>query len=483
MAEFEQLKKNWLRPFFFYGNNPISLIGGALTTASALILIGFWVIEFLGHGGSENPYLGIIVDLCLPALFVLGLILIPVGMVLRQRKLKAAGQIPSVYPQINLADPAFRHGIDFVVIATFINFVIVGTASYRGIAYMDTPNFCGQSCHVMRPEWTAYPVSNHTGVACTQCHIAPGIQGFVHAKVNGTKQLLMVMFNNYPRPIMADDKLPPADTTCENCHNPEAYIGDKLLVENSYGDDEKNSATSTIVLLHVGGRNRFGELSGIHGAHLGLGKIEYISTDANNQTIPWVRKINANGSITEFDSSDAKGPATGQWRTMDCIDCHNRAAHSFDTAEKALNKDMAAGRPSASLPFVHKEGLALIKADYSSEDEAASKIQSGLEDFYRTQYPQIWNAQRAQVDQAAETLVSIYSHNVFPFMKVTWGTHPNNLGHNDYPGCFRCHDGSHNAKDGTSITNDCAVCHNLVAVDEANPKQLTDLGIQQVASQ
>jgi hypothetical protein len=127
---------------------------------------------------------------------------------------------------------------------------------------------------------------------------------------------------------------------------------------------------------------------------------------------------------------------------------------------------------------VHKQGLALIKTNYTSEGEATSGITSGLQDFYRTQYPAIWNGQRAQIDQAAKTLTAIYSRNVFPFMKVTFGTHPNNIGHDAYPGCFRCHDGSHNAKDGKSITNDCSVCHNLVAVDEPNPKQLTDLGIQ-----
>jgi nitrate/TMAO reductase-like tetraheme cytochrome c subunit len=475
MANLEQFKKDWLRPFFFYGNNSISLIGGALTTASALILIGFWIVEYFGHGGSNNPYLGIIVDLILPALFVLGLIIIPVGIALRRRHLRATGQVPSFYPEIDLQSPAFRHGIDFVAVATFINFVIVGTASYRGVAYMDTPSFCGQACHVMTPEWTAYPVSSHSGVACAECHIAAGFPGFVHAKINGTRQLFMVVSHDYPRPIMAEDRLPPARTTCQNCHKPDAYIGDRLLVKTSFTDDEKNSATHTLVLIHVGGRDQFGHLSGIHGAH--LGHIEYIPTDSTRQTIPWVSTTNDYGSVTEFVSTDVKGPVKGQKRVMDCIDCHNRAAHSFDTPEDALNKDMAAGSPSISLPFVHKQGLALIKADYLSQADATSKITSELDAFYRTQYPEIWSGQRAQIDQAARALVVIYAQNVFPFMKVTWGTHPNNIDHNAYPGCFRCHDGSHNAKNGTSINNDCSICHNLLAVDEANPKQLTDLGM------
>jgi nitrate/TMAO reductase-like tetraheme cytochrome c subunit len=474
--DIEGLKKNWVRPFLFYGNNRTSLIGGALTSASALILIGFWVVGLLGHGGPSNPYIGIIFDLILPGLFVFGLLLIPVGMFLRQRRLKAAGQIPSIYPEINLNDPAFRHGVDFVVAATFINFVIVGTASYRGVAYMDTPSFCGQACHVMGPEFTAYHVSNHSGVACTECHIVPGVQGFVHAKVNGTKQMLMVVANKYPTPIMADDKVPPAWTTCLNCHTADKYIGDKLLVETAFGDDEKNSKTSTLVVMHVGGRDSFSQLSGIHGAH--LGHIEYIATDTTHQTISWVGKTNGDGSVTEYLSGDAKTPATGVKRTMDCIDCHNRAAHSFTTPEDALNKEMAQGTPSAALPFVHKEGLTLLKADYASPEDASAKLAAGLEAFYQTQYPAVWSGQRAQIEQAAKTLATIYGENVFPYMKVTWGTHPNNIGHTAYPGCFRCHDGSHNAKDGKSITNDCTACHNLVAVDEVNPKQLADLGLQ-----
>jgi nitrate/TMAO reductase-like tetraheme cytochrome c subunit len=465
-----------LRPLIFLGNNPLSLIGGALTTASAMILIGFWVVAVFGHGAPTSPYVGIVVDLFLPGLFILGLILIPIGMLVRRRRLKAAGKLPSEYPNVDLGDPVFRRGLDFVLVATFINFVIVGTASYRGVAYMDTPNFCGQSCHVMKPEWTAYHVFPHSHVACTDCHIASGVAGFVHAKVNGTKQLFSVMFNTYPRPILPDNKIPPASATCLNCHNPQRNIGDKLLIKTSFGDDEKNSVTHTVVLLHVGGRDPSGRLSGIHGAH--LGRIEYIATDTTNQTILWVAKENSDGSVTEYQSSDAKGAVSGQRRLMDCIDCHNRAAHSFDTPEDALNKAMAAGSVDPSLPFVRKQGLVLVKETYTSQAEAESKITAGLENFYRTQYPAVWSQQRGQIDQTAKALAAIHGVNVFPSMNVSWGTHPNNIGHNAYPGCFRCHDGSHNTKDGKSINNDCSICHNLLAVDEVNPKQLATLGLQ-----
>src|SRR5215469_309687 len=197
MAPSGGFKERWVQPGVFLANNAISLIGVGLTTASALILIGFWVIDVFGRGGSSNPYVGIIIDLCLPALFILGLVLIPLGIVLRRRKLKAAGQLPTEYPKVDLKNPVFREAVIFVVVATFLNFVIVGTASYRSVAYMDTPNFCGKSCHVMAPEFAAYQVYPHSHVACTECHIANGIPGFIAAKLNGTKQLVQVVLGNY----------------------------------------------------------------------------------------------------------------------------------------------------------------------------------------------------------------------------------------------------------------------------------------------
>ncbi|HEX3436474.1 MAG TPA: NapC/NirT family cytochrome c, partial [Pseudacidobacterium sp.] len=437
MTPLERFKENWIQPLFFLGNNSISLIGVGLTTAAALTLIGFWVIDVFGHGGSPNPYVGIIFVLFLPAIFVLGLLLIPIGIWWRKGRLRKTGQLPSSYPKVNLANPTFRRALNFVILATFINFVIVGTASYRGVAYMDKPSFCGQVCHVMTPQWNAYHVAPHASVACTECHVVSGLQGYVHAKLNGTRQLVQVVTGNYSRPIMAEGRVPPARATCVKCHNPSRYIGDKLVVKTSFGDDENNSVTHSLVLLHVGGHDVSGRLSGIHGAH--LGHIEFIATDTANQNIPWVAKVNNDGSVVEFVSSDAKQPVNGEKRLMDCIDCHSRPAHSFETAEGALNRSMAQGRLDRSLPFLRKQGLALLKTEYTSQEEAESKISSGLEDFYRAQHPDVWNQKRAQIEDSARGLIAIYNENVFPFMKVTWGTYPNNIGHTSFPGCFRCH--------------------------------------------
>jgi hypothetical protein len=485
---FQKFREEWLRPALFFGNNPVSLAGGAITTASGITMISYWLAELAGHL-SDNPYLGIIFLLILPAIFLLGLALIPVGIFLRRRALKKAGQIPAVFPRIDFNDRIFRHGIDIVLVATIVNFLVVATASYRGAAYMDSTKFCGASCHVMKPEYTAYQISTHSHVPCVECHIGSGAHAYFNAKINGTKQLIEVAFHplaslapgiipNYPTPIPSPvTSLRAAVYTCEACHSPTRFAGDKLLVKSEFADDEQNTETQTVLLMHVGGEDPLSHLSGIHGMH--LAHIEYIAIDPARATIPWVQRTNPDGTLTTFAASALNGAQPqGQLRVMDCTDCHNRAAHSFVTPEDAINRAMAGGAISPSLPFIHKEGVALLKNPYSSEDEARAQISQQLEAFYRSQHPEVLTEKAALVKDAEQELYLLYSQNVFPFMKVTWGTHPNHLGHQDDPGCFRCHDGDHVAKGGASITQDCSACHNLLAVEEAKPKVLSDLGIQ-----
>ena len=488
MPAFQKFREGWVRPALFFGNNPISLAGGAITTAAGVTMIGYWLVELYGRP-NDNPYLGIIFFLLLPALFIAGLILIPLGLFLRRKKLQQSGEIPAEFPKIDFNDRIFRRGVDIVMVATIVNFLVVSVASYRGAAYMDAPQFCGQSCHVMHPEFTAYKISAHSHVACVDCHIGAGAAAYFSAKVNGTKQLIEVSFHplarlspkwipDYPTPIPSPvESLRPARYTCEGCHTPARFIGEKLLVKSSFADDEKNTETQSVVVLHLGGRDSLSHLTGIHGVH--LGHIEYVATDPTRTTIPWVQKRNDDGTETVFATAAAgSGVPKGERRVMDCIDCHNRAAHTFVTAEDALNRAMAEGAVSPDLPWVHKKGLELLKATYSSEAEASVQIPAQLVAYYRSEHPEVLAAKAALVKSAGEQLVILYSQNVFPFMKVTWGTHPNHIGHMSYPGCFRCHDGEHAAKGGMSITQDCSACHNLLVVDEAKPKVLADLGIQ-----
>jgi NapC/NirT cytochrome c family protein len=475
--------RDWARLIYYLSQNTLSLIGVVLTTSSAITLIGFWIYDFM-LPGPPHPYVGILLFLILPAVFVLGLALIPIGILIRRARLRVAGELPSAYPAIDLKVPMARNGLLFVGVATFLNVMIFGFASYRGVSYMDTTTFCGQTCHtVMVPEFSAYENSPHSRVECVQCHIGPGAGWFVRSKLSGLRQVLAVALKTYSRPIPSPVKyLRPARETCEQCHWPQRYAGDKFLVKTDYKEDEKNTPLTTVLVLKLGGRTWQGSV-GIHGRHLDEGsRIHYISIDEQRQVIPVVYYTDDKGKTIEYVSTDTKVTkeqlAKGEHRAMDCIDCHNRPTHAFELPGNAVDLRMSRRLISPDLPFIRKKAVELLKADYSDRDTAKARIVEGVTSYYRTTYKDVYNTKRALVEQAADNVAAIYLRNIFPDMKVGWGVHPNNLGHNDYPGCFRCHDGSHTSADGQTISNDCTACHNLLAVQEENPKVLADLGMK-----
>jgi len=475
--------KDWARLIYYFSQNTLSLLGVTLTTASAITLIAFWIYDFI-LPGPPHPYIGLLIFLTLPAFFILGLLLIPAGIYLRRHKLLKTGELPSVYPAIDLKAPMVQNGIMFVAAATFLNVLIFSFASYRGVSYMDTTTFCGQTCHtVMAPEYSAYQNSPHARVECVECHIGPGAGWFVRSKLSGLRQVFAVTLKTYSRPIPSPVKyLRPARETCEQCHWPQRFSGDKFIVRTNYKDDEKNTPMTTALLMKIGGRSSTGSV-GIHGRHLDVGsRIHYISTDEHRQVIPVVFYTDDKGKTIEFVSTDIKANKQelekGEHRAMDCIDCHNRPTHAFELPENAVDQRMSHGLVSPELPFIRKKAVELLKANYPDRETAQKQIEAGITNFYKTTYPDIYNGKRALVEQSAGNVAKIYLRNVFPEMKVNWGVHPNNLGHNDFPGCFRCHDGSHTSADGQTISNDCTACHNLLAVQEENPKILSNLGLQ-----
>jgi hypothetical protein len=417
-------------------------------------------------------------------LFLLGLLLISVGIVFHRRKLRLAGGLPEVFPPVNLQTPRIRNTLLFVGIATFLNVMIFAFASYKGVAYMDSTIFCGQTCHtVMSPEFSAYQNSPHSRVECVECHIGPGAGWFVRSKLSGLRQVFAVTFHTYSRPIPSPVKyLRPARDTCEQCHWPQRFSGDKIIVKTNYKDDEKNTLMTTAVVMKIGGRTTSGFV-GIHGRHLDDGsRIHYISTDERRQVIPVVFYTDDLDKTVEYVSTDVKVSKQelekGEKRTMDCIDCHNRPTHAFELPANAVDLRMSRGLISPELPYIHKKAVELLNADYPDRDSAQKLIVEGVENYYRTSYPDVYSGKRTLIDQSAENVAKIYLRNIFPDMKMSWGVHPNNLGHNDFPGCFRCHDGSHTSADGRTISNDCAACHNLLAVQDENPKILSDLGLR-----
>jgi hypothetical protein len=469
---------------FQLGNNWMTLAGAALTTSSAFVLVWFWFME-LTSPRAIHPYAGILLFLILPAIFLVGLAMIPLGIIRLRRKRRLAGEAPETLHAVDFKQPAVRRLLSVIGIATFINVSIMGTAGLKGVEYMDSNQFCGLTCHtVMSPEYTAFLDSPHSRVGCAQCHIGHGAPALVRAKISGTRQLFAVAFGTYSRPIPSPvEHLRPARETCEQCHWPQKFTDDKLIVRTKYAEDEANTPSTSILLLKIGGHTPNGT-TGIHGRHLdAMERISYVTTDARRQEIPKVTYRDDQGQIVDYVTDDYKklpkeklDKATT--RKMDCVDCHNRPTHAFELPDRAVDKALVKGRMSADLPFLKKKAVELLKTDYPDQKTAAAKIPVALAEYYRTAYPEIYKQKRAQVDTAGEVVKAIYMLNVFPEMKLTWGTHPNNIGHEEAVGCFRCHDGSHTAADGRTIAADCNTCHTLLAQDEKDPKILKDLGMK-----
>jgi hypothetical protein len=444
------------------------MLGSALVT-----LAGFsWLFVLPAHVRGEvgNPYIGLLVFIAIPAVFILGLILIPVGIALAKRRV-ATGL--ATLPE---ARTAWRRAALFFGVMTVANIVIASQASYGAIEHMEKVQFCGQTCHVMKPEFTAHLREPHQAVACVECHVSPGATGWLKSKLAGTVQLMGVTFNTFPRPIesaMENNKLVASADTCERCHSREKPVGDRLRILPKFKDDEANTRTYTVLSMNVGG----GALGGIHGAHLGPGvHIRYAAADRKRQTIPWV-EYSGKGESRTYLAPGAKPDANLPVFEMQCVDCHNRAAHSFETAEHGVDDALANGLIARDLQFVKKTGLALLQQPYASNEDAAAKIPAGLTAFYRDKYPDVAARRAAEIQSAGQALAALYQRNVFPDLKVAWGTYPNNLGHMDTPGCFRCHDGDHATADkAKSITQDCTTCHQSLAVEEESPAILKSLG-------
>ncbi len=470
--------RKWLSPYVHLSSNWLSRIGVVLVTTGAVLW--FYLLPTLLRGEVNHPYAGILIFMGLPGLFFGGLILIPLGIAIQRRREKRRGALPTEFPDLDFKNVEFRRLLLFVGLVTCVNVIIGGQLVYSGVNYMDSVTFCGQTCHtIMQPQYVAYEHSPHAHVACVACHIGPGASWFVRSKLSGSYQVYATIFHVYPRPIPVPvTSLRPARETCEQCHWPARFEGNRLVIVPAYADDESNTLTKTVLLMHIGGGDGLG---GIHGAHVGPGITIRYGSDPSRQKMHWVEYSDSTtGKKTLFvdDKTNPKTVNVQSGRVMDCIDCHNQPAHKFHLPGDAVNEAMAAGQISPSLPYVKKEGVELLRASYESQEEAAKKIPSALEAFYREKYPSILAKDGSEVSQAAASLVSIYHQNIFPKMKITWGTYPNNLGHMNFPGCFRCHGTLHEASNpSVMVPQDCNTCHNLLSMGEANPKILQDLGL------
>jgi hypothetical protein len=427
----------------------------AITTGTVLMII---------DAAKENlsPYFGIFVYLLVPGFIAGSGLLVLLGLLWTWRRTQRQGYVPRL-PTIDLGDrrTLSRMALFGVLAGVFV--VVSAVASYRTYHFTESTRFCGQICHqVMNPEYTAFQQSPHAGSSCTECHIGPGAEWFVKAKLSGLYQVYSVLFNKYHRPIETPvESLRPAKETCLTCHWPTKFFGAVLRTWTYYKTDEKNSPWTIKMLINIGGGNpAHGPIRGIHWHMEGVNTVEYVASDRKRLEIPWIRVTDQLGKVTVYRTEDKKARLSDEQvaalpvRRMDCIDCHNRPSHQFRSPNELLDMALTAGRIDDSIPSIKKESAALLAALYKTREEALAAIDREI----RSKHPG-----DPRVEATIRELQAMYSANFFPEMKVRWEVYPNHVGHKISPGCFRCHDGQHVSDSGKRISNDCTVCHTILA--------------------
>jgi nitrate/TMAO reductase-like tetraheme cytochrome c subunit len=364
----------------------------------------------------------------------------------------------------------------FLLIAAFgASSAVVGVVA---IQWTETADFCGR-CHTMGPELKAYAMGPHRDVACAECHVEPGLVGWVKAKVNGTRQLVDLLLGQYPTPIPppAHANLPPVSMTCRRCHQIEDLVENggpvRIILRPRYEPDEENTREMVALVLRPVG---LGQESSVRGVHWHVDEdVQFVSADERNQKIDWVGVIHKDGTRADYVagsevsiSTDAQRDvdrlkASEPERRMDCIDCHNRIGHNIPSLDRAVDDAMSLGLVDSNLPYVKKEAISRLSVDYASAEDADAAL-AALRDYYATKYPLVLQGRAASIESSIKELQRIYRLVATPDMRVTAATYPSNLGHRSAPGCFRCHDGNHfkvidGALTNQTIPSTCGTCH------------------------
>jgi len=344
--------------------------------------------------------------------------------------------------------------------------ILVLTAGAYAWDYTNSPPFCGETCHTMPPEYTAYLTSPHARVDCVDCHIGKGfIATRISRKAGDIRHVIATTFKTYEFPLRAHE-MRPARETCELCHSPQKFSDDSLREIKQFANDHTNTPISTYLVLKTGGGSkREGLGRGIHW-HI-ENRVQFLAADSEEQHIPYIRVTNDDGSIDEYielgSGIDAETVETAELIEMDCITCHNRITHLVPQPEEAVDQMMGRGLISADIPDVRAKAVELYSPLYASLDTAMSAI-AGLANYYQAYYPEYYRANRDKIDTAIASLQQAYSNSVYPEQNSNWDSHPNNVGHQDSPGCFRCHDGKHMNAEGEPIRLECNLCHSIPVV-------------------
>jgi nitrate/TMAO reductase-like tetraheme cytochrome c subunit len=461
--------------------NWLSVVGATIALISLFMIIFLFVISSIfGQGGS---YLGLIIYILLPAIMITGMILIPIGMIITARKIRREKKdTTDDWPKLDLNDIRHRNAFFIFTIGTTIFLFLSAVGSYEAFHFTESVTFCGEICHsVMKPEYTAYQHSPHARVSCVECHVGSGADWYVRSKLSGMYQVYAVLADVYPRPIPTPIKnLRPARETCEECHWPQKFYAQELRQERHYLNDEKNTQWDIRLRMKIGAdHSALGLTEGIHW-HINPGvKIEFIASDERNQNLPWVRYTNLEtGKSVIFKDEDEDIPDSlvteDNMHTMDCMDCHNRPSHNYRPPAFFINDFMTAGDIPVELPGIKSLAMEICAEDFPVIDSAKVYIEKTVREHYKSDYPEIYEQKPQLIEKAISGIQNAYSQNIFPQMKVKWSAYPNNIGHLEFNGCFRCHNDRHVNENGEYITRNCNLCHAIDAQGTRDHMEVAD---------
>ena len=465
-----------------FWTNWLTLLGAAITSVSGSTIVLALAAALVTP--STKPYAAALTFLIMPAVFVFGLVLIAVGFAWQRFRRGAEASQDPIQKAFAMAarDKRSRRLIVFVSVATLLNIAIVGAAGNAALDFMDSPTFCGKLCHtVMQPEYESYLESPHSRVKCVQCHIGPGASWAVKSKVDGLKQVWGVLTGSYVAPIPSPvHALRPARDTCEQCHWPDKFHGNRVNFAAHYSDDEENSAEVTALMMRVGGKNpRTGEYHGIHWHVRRDTDVRFETLDERREKVGKISVFKDGKLVEEYAPPEGANAEVLETRSMDCVDCHNRPTHVFDqTPRLAVDRAFTEGLLDKSLPYLHAAAVKTLEGGGTelAHDDADAYFASSLGEYYDTEQPQAKPADD-QLRKSATALAALHRRNVYPDMKLGWEAHPNHLGHRgeekDKRGCFRCHNDEHATADGKTLSMDCDLCHELLVEEEA-PEDLPE---------
>jgi hypothetical protein len=463
--------KNWL-----------SIIGSIIALINFVIIIFLFIISTIFDKG--NTYLGLFIYIILPGFMMLGLIMIPVGMLGKRRKMrKEAESGKARLPLIDLNDVRHRNAFTVFTIVTIVVLFLSTYGSFEAYHFTESVDFCGKLCHqVMEPEHTAYQKSPHANVTCVECHVGSGADWYVKSKLSGLHQVYAVLTNTYPRPIETPlHDLRPARETCEKCHWPQKFYARTIQTNRYFLTDSLNSEWDVTLQMKVGSEyNISGLKEGIHWHINPAVKIEYISEKDKREIISYVKYTNINSGETTI-YKDEKNPvsdsliAAAGFRTMDCIDCHNRPSHNYKSPTVYFDKAMLDGEISRNIPFIKKVSMDILKDKYTTKDSAFMMIKDSIAAYYKDRFPSFYKDNQEPINTAVANIQKGYSQNTFPRMKVTYDKYPEHIGHLESDGCFRCHNDSFKSETGKVISRNCNLCHSIVGQGTSSKMQFTNI--------